>query len=237
MLAALDISDRNARQAIARLAENGSLRNERIGRLARWDLTPRSERLLAVGAERIYGFASNDNEWDGRWLLVLCSVPEEQRSQRPRLRARLGFEGFGFLTPTVAICAHIDREEAATRVISELGLSNDALVMRAEAGTMSPDRLLIARAWDLDSLGTQYREFVGRFERRVAENGPGYCAAVVDLVHAWRQFPFIDPELPQHLLPRRWPGLRAKELFDNRRAQWLPPALEWFKEFEATGSQ
>ncbi|MDT7633187.1 MAG: phenylacetic acid degradation operon negative regulatory protein, partial [Pseudonocardiales bacterium] len=34
--------------------------------------------------------------------------------------------------------------------------------------------------------------------------------AVID---AWREFPAVDPELPDELLPRGWPQPRARALF------------------------
>jgi phenylacetic acid degradation operon negative regulatory protein len=42
----------------------------------------------------------------------------------------------------------------------------------------------------------------------------------VQLVHAWRRFPLIDPALPPELLPAGWSGVRAAKLFRRRRAQW-----------------
>ena len=179
LLAELGIGNRNARQAISRLAEGGLLRNERLGRLARWHLTPTAQKFLADGAARIYGFAETAKAWDGHWLMVMCSVPEDLRAERPRLRAGLGFEGFGFLAPGVAICAHVDREPAANRVLHELGLASEAVVMRAEAGALSPDASLIARAWDLESLAADYREFIHRFEPCRPTTDPARCAAVV----------------------------------------------------------
>jgi phenylacetic acid degradation operon negative regulatory protein len=35
------------------------------------------------------------------------------------------------------------------------------------------------------------------------------------LVHEYRFFPFHDPYLPAELLPRKWPGDAAFELFQN----------------------
>jgi phenylacetic acid degradation operon negative regulatory protein len=52
------------------------------------------------------------------------------------------------------------------------------------------------------------------------------------LVHAWRKFPFLDPELPSGLLPRGWPRRRAHALFVERRARWQPTAHEFFEELE-----
>ena len=53
------------------------------------------------------------------------------------------------------------------------------------------------------------------------------------LVHAWRKFPFLDPDLPADLLPARWPRERAHELFADRHERWQAAARAWFEGLEA----
>jgi phenylacetic acid degradation operon negative regulatory protein len=53
-------------------------------------------------------------------------------------------------------------------------------------------------------------------------------ARQVELVHAWRHFPSIDPVLPRELLPARWSGLAAAKLFADRHEHWSGGARrEW----------
>jgi DNA-binding transcriptional ArsR family regulator len=125
-LALCDVDERNARQALARLAEQGVVRSEKQGRRARWHLTDAGRRLLVEGTERIYALGTGDDRWDGRWLVVLCSVPEDQRAKRHQLRTRLEFAGFGFVAPGVAICPHVAREQAAEAVLAALDLRRHA---------------------------------------------------------------------------------------------------------------
>lgn len=227
-LARLDIGERNARQAAARLGDDGLLAAERVGRRTRWHLTDRAERLLTEGTRRIYGFAAGSPRWGGRWLVVITSVPEEERAKRHQIRTRLGFAGFGFLGPGIAISPHVDREDAANDVLRELGLDDSAVVFVAETGALVPDAQIIDRAWDLADLDLRYRSFIDEFERRDARDDGAAFAAVVDLVHEWRRFPFDDPEIPLDLLPPGWPGTTARKLFDARRAVWSPAAIRWF---------
>jgi phenylacetic acid degradation operon negative regulatory protein len=235
ILAELGITERNARQAIARQASKDLLRVERIGRVSRCHLTKKSKDFLVAGAQRIYGFAELERDWDERWLVVMCSVPESERAKRARLRTRLGFEGFGFLNPTTAICAHTDRESAANQVLQDLGLGETAVVMKATAGFLSPDDDLIVRTWDLENLGESYELFNSRFVKRTPKTDAQRTAALIELVHAWRQFPFIDPEIPARLLPKKWQGHAAKEMFDSKRTQWAPGANAWFQALEHAG--
>ena len=53
------------------------------------------------------------------------------------------------------------------------------------------------------------------------------------LVHAWRKFPFFDPDLPAELLPAGWPRGRAYDLFTGRHARWRDAAREHFDELES----
>ena len=81
---------------------------------------------------------------------------------------------------------------------------------------------LVSRAWDLDRIGREYREFMSELHPvvdRVDEHGDMKSAftARFHLVHSWRTFLFRDPGLPPDLLPARWPGTKAAEFFDTAR--------------------
>ncbi len=146
------------------------VRSEKDGRRARWHLTDAGRRLLVEGTTRIYELGAGDDRWDGRWLVVLCSVPEEQRAKRHQLRTQLEFAGFGFLAPGVAVSPHLDREGPANAVLAELGLLPGAMVFRAEAGDLVEADDLLARAWDLDTLA----DVLHRLRRRVRGSGSAH---------------------------------------------------------------
>jgi phenylacetic acid degradation operon negative regulatory protein len=230
----LDVSERNARQAVARLNDQGIVDPERHGRRTRWHLTESGRRLLTAGSERIYRFGRSGQSWDSRWLVVLTSVPEDQRAKRHQLRNQLEFAGFGFIGPGIAVSPHTDREGVATAILRELDLGEGAVVWLAQTGSLVPDEEIIRRAWDLDELAGRYAEFAGEFERRQPRSLPARFTSLTELVHAWRRFPFGDPEIPDSLLPARWPGRRAKQVFDARHAAWTESANEWFEKAEAS---
>jgi phenylacetic acid degradation operon negative regulatory protein len=236
-LAALDLCDvneRNARQGLARLAEQGVLDAERRGRRTRWHITDAGKQLLTTGTERIYGFGDADAAWDEHWLVVLASVPEDQRAKRHQLKSRLEFAGLGFIGQGVAITPHVDREAEVNGVLVDLDL-DDAVVFIARSGSLVPDRELIGRGWDLDALADRYLAFIHEFDARQPRSDSGRFVSLVDLVHEWRRFPFADPEIPAALLPARWPGHRAKRLFDARHESWSKGAAAWYLDTEAAG--
>lgn len=235
-LEAVGVEERNARQALSRVGDQGLITGRRAGRRVRRCLTPEAIELLETGRERIFGFGADPVAWDGRWLVVLCSVPEEHRSKRHLLRSRLRFAGLGFLTSGVAITPHVEREALVTDVLKELGLAQSATVFIGEVGELTTASDLLHRAWDIDGLAAEYREFVRAFQQRDPTTPRARFAAVVDLVHRWRRFPFVDPELPDELLPAGWLGHRARDLFDRCLERWEPDAIAYFEELEVRAS-
>jgi phenylacetic acid degradation operon negative regulatory protein len=236
VLGVLGVEEKNARQAVARSADQGFIAGQRVGRRVRWGLTSDGRELLTTGTRRIYGLGAREATWDGRWLVVLCSVSEDQRAKRHRLQRRLGFVGFGFLSAGVAISTHLDREPMAVATLAELGLLDTAVVLRAEAADLPAAADLLHRAWDLDDLAGRYRAFIAAVVARRPAGALEEVAALVQLVHEWRRFPFVDPEIPDELLPPGWPGHEARSLFDDRHARWSPTATAWFAERERINS-
>lgn len=232
-LSLMGVGEPNARQAAARLSDDLILTPVRHGRATHWDLTPRGQRLLTTGAQRIYEFGASSEEWDGQWLMVLTSVAEEMRAKRRHVRAQLQFAGFGFLSAGVAVSPHAEREKDAEAIVAALDLNPRALVLAARTGSATADAEIIRRAWDLEVLAAKYGAFVAEFGRVRPASGPACFTALVSLVHEWRRFPFEDPEIPLELLPARWPGRRAKTLFDDRRAVWSEGAQKWFRDLDS----
>ena len=87
---------------------------------------------------------------------------------------------------------------------------------------------MIDEAWDLPGLREHYEQFVATSHARARATARPTFAAQTALVHAWRRFPFIDPDLPDDLLPRDWPRRRANELFRDRHDRWAPAAQAHF---------
>lgn len=227
---AVGIGEAAARQALARTAAAGWLKAEHAGRKAYWHLTPAGRRMLSTGAERIYGFRQERGDWDGQWVVVIASVPEAKRELRHRLRTRLGWAGFGSMGQGTWICPFTDREEEARKVVRELGVEQGALSFVARFGCIGDAKSVIARAWDLPCLEDRYTDFVRIFSRCRPVTPREMFVAHTSLVHAWRAFPLVDPDLPAALLPRSWSGVKAKEVFDGCCATWQSTARAWFQE-------
>jgi phenylacetic acid degradation operon negative regulatory protein len=229
-LAMFGVEEKSARQSLARIAAEGWLVSERMGRRVRWALTPPGRRLLTEGAQRIYDFGSSERPWDGTWLVVLVSVPEAKRDLRHRVRTRLTWAGFGSPEPGVWITPHADREAEALGVLKELGLADDAMSFSATYGAVGSEAAMVARAWDLSEVEDRYEAFIDEFTGLRPADGAAVLHAQTMLVHEWRRFPFLDPRLPSKLLPANWSGTKAAELFHSRHAEWNPEALRRWEE-------
>jgi phenylacetic acid degradation operon negative regulatory protein len=220
----LGVEEKAARQALMRTAADNWLSSERFGRRTVWRLTPVAERLLRDGTERIFGFAAVAEDWDGRWTIVIARTPETERAARHMIRTRLRWAGFGNVAPGVWISPRSDRDDEVREILDEAALPDGYLFTSQYQGG-SPLTAMVGHAWDLDDLARSYEEFIQAFSTAVT---PDPLARVIDLVHAWRRFPWIDPGLPARFLPAPWSGTAAAELFARRHAEWAGEAIaEW----------
>jgi phenylacetic acid degradation operon negative regulatory protein len=221
----LGVEDKATRQALARVSADGWLTTQREGRYTLWHLTAAASELLTDGADRIYGFTATQEEWDGRWVVVLARTPETNRPARHLLRTRLRWAGFGSPTPGIWISTHADRAKEAERVLDEAGVREDAQILLAEHIGGGELATMVRQAWDLDEIAAAYDDFLAQFAKRPSADA---AVSLVQLVHTWRRFPLIDPALPRPLLPARWSGGRAADLFRRQRAAWRGAAqAEW----------
>jgi phenylacetic acid degradation operon negative regulatory protein len=224
VLGRFGVEDKATRQALMRTAADGWLAAERRGRRTRWTLTGSGEELLVEGTERIFGFRAVTDDWDGRLVFVLARVPESDRAIRHRLRTRLGWAGFGSAAPGLWISTHTERLREVERLLADVPIA-DARVFVAEHAGGAELSSMVQGAWDLETVESSYQEFLADFAS-ARRSDP--LLRLVELVHAWRRFPMVDPALPRELLPARWSGERAAQLFAKRHANWAAEALaEW----------
>ncbi|GAA4730781.1 PaaX family transcriptional regulator [Phytohabitans rumicis] len=235
VLGGLGAEEKSARQAIARTAADGWIVSERDGRRVRWVLTPVGRRLLTEGTERIYTHGASRQVWDGRWLIVMATVPETQRKLRHKLQTQLAWAGFGNPTAGMWVSPHPEREAEVKQIMHDLGLDATALSFTGPFAGVGSERSLVQRAWDLDDVEAHYEAFMDEFSGVRPEPGDATLLAQVRLVHEWRRFPFLDPLLPDELLPPRWLGQRARTLFDTQHAAWQDGARQRWEELSAAG--
>jgi len=226
VMESLGVQPKATRQSLARLGENGWLERTKEGRRTRWNLTDTSRELLESGAERIYGFGQSPRSWDGRWSVLLASLPDGHPTSRHRLRARLGWAGYASFEQGAWIAPWTDHEHAAVQVLDELDM-RVATSFVAELGQLGDGQDIVRRAWKLDDVNARYRDFIDMTPTASA-SGAAAARELTLLVHRWRRFPFLDPELPAELLPDGWLGAPAAALFGAARSALIEPATTWW---------
>jgi phenylacetic acid degradation operon negative regulatory protein len=221
-----DVPEATVRVVVTRLRGEGWLESRREGRETIYALTPAAWNLFDEGRARIFNRVRAP--WDGRWHMVIYTVPETDRALRDRLRKKLAWWGFGPLSPGVWLSPHDRIGEVRAEFAGEPAVQLD--VFRSRSAGIESDRDIAARAWDLKQLDRDYADLLEVYRPRLAgyrAGRPTGAAALVErtrLIHDYRLFPFRDPDLPPELLPDGWPGRLAHELFLEAHGLLRPAA-------------
>lgn len=221
LLAGLGVDESAVRSSVSRLKRRGLLEQERRDDVVGYALSPSAREILTAGDRRI--FRTDRAALADGWVLVVFSVPETERASRHVLRSQLAALGLG----TVASGVWIGPARLADDVrhaLERLGLTGYADVFHAEHVAFGNARARVAQWWDLPSLERQYGTYVERWSpvlaswrrRRTVEPAAAFCDYVGTLTD-WRRLPYLDPGLPSEVLPARWQGSRAADVFFGLR--------------------
>jgi phenylacetic acid degradation operon negative regulatory protein len=231
-LGLVNFEEKAVRQALTRSASAGLLEPSRVGRRTRWKITAAGRDTLLAAGRRLFA-AGPEQDWNGDWLILLTTVPENHRNLRHRLRTLLGWAGFGSPGPGVWISPHPSRAAEARQVLDSLGEPVRGTLLHARLDDPEERHRLVSQAWDLGDLDRQYSAFVDCFAALRPDSPGETLAQLAQLVYQWRRLLLGDPGLPPSLLPERWSGERARELLLDRHARWRPTARDWWREREA----
>ncbi len=236
LMAPLGFTPRAVRAAVTRMARQGWLATRRAGRRAFYSLTPKGRWRVEEGVRRVYRL--EPEPWDRRWRLLTYAIPEGRRPMRDRLRRELTWLGLGPLSKSTWVTP---RNVGAQ--LSELARAHglDGHVAIFEAALLGPgqDRALVRRCWDLQAIAARYRAFTAITRRAAATlrlrlrrgtiSDAACFAAKIRLVHEYRKFLFVDPGLPDALLPEDWPGREASRVFREVYRMLDRPGAQFFK--------
>ncbi len=217
-LAPFGVNERLVRTSVYRLAQDGWLESEQIGRRSYYRLSDSGGERFAQATHRIYGDPMR--AWDGAWCLVLLSGLDT--AAREPVRKEIGWLGFAAMSPNVLAHPAPDVPDLDA-TLARLGVAGDVVVMRGEA--MRGDaalRRLADSGWNLGDIDARYARFVARFRPvlkaldRAASPKPesAFCLRTL-LIQYYRKILLRDPHLPEELLPRGWHGTPAYQLSRN----------------------
>jgi phenylacetic acid degradation operon negative regulatory protein len=213
-----------ARIALARMVHRGLLDRHRSGRFVNYVLSEHAQAILADGDRRIFSFGRSI-EPVTTWTVVWQAIPEGRRQAREWLVRRLRFAGFGSLQDGTWIAPH-DREREVAALVAELDVAAHVGVLLGRPSVALDFHAVVNRAWDLSGLSARYQAFVGEFgpytdpAARAALDDRAALVLRTRLVHLFRKFPTLDPELPASLVEPPVGRVDAVALFHD-----LYPAL------------
>jgi phenylacetic acid degradation operon negative regulatory protein len=214
----LDIDGGVVRTAMSRLAIDGWLERNKVGRNSFYRLTRKGRQTFDVATRHIYDPQSSD--WTGRFELLLISNGEDRDASREALKNA----GFGSPLPGVWVAPSgvPVPEEAAGAIRLEVSAEDDS------------GRRLLSESWPLDRTADAYLKFIKTFEplqdwigRRGRLSDVDAFTARILLIHYYRRVVLRDPLLPTALLPADWPGRAARRLCGEIYRGLLPASEQW----------
>jgi phenylacetic acid degradation operon negative regulatory protein len=232
ILESLDFTSGSARAALARLVNRDLLARMRDGRRVYYSATQRANALLSEGDSRIFSFGRSEPAV-GLWTVLWHAIPEDQRTNRSRLASRLRFLGFGSVQDGTWVAAR-NREQEVKALLHQLGITRYASLMVGHMSLEVPPVELIAQAWRLEQARDRYEGFLSEFEGLHSSSVYSRLSPAESfrsrtlLLHRFRGFPFMDPELPREIDGLRDLRARAVECFDHVYAALEARATEYF---------
>jgi phenylacetic acid degradation operon negative regulatory protein len=237
LMAELGFTAAGVRAAVSRMSRQGWLFPIRSGRSSYYALTPRGVDRIEEAAQRI--FKLHPEAWDGRWRLLLVRFTSSNRERRSALRRELVWMGCAPISRGVYVTPN-DIADRVGPVAERYGRGAAIEIFETRHGGPSAEGDLAGRYWDLAAIDTAYAEFVATWRPRLEmRRRPLDSGELLDdaaafrektlLVHAFRKFLFIDPGLPQDLLPPSWSGTAARAVFSGYYHILAEGALRYFE--------
>ncbi|HET7580741.1 MAG TPA: phenylacetic acid degradation operon negative regulatory protein PaaX [Bacillales bacterium] len=236
-------NEQSVRAAISRMSKQGWVRSRREGNKSHYCLTERGVKRINEAAERI--FKLQPQEWDGKWRMLMYTIPEEKRNLRDELRKEIVWSGFGMLSNGFWISPN-RLEKQVNDLIDKYEIAPYVHFFISDYQGPHENQELVRECWDLDGLNERYEPFITYYsqkyaaDRRKIENGKmtdGECFVErTRLVHEYRKFLFVDPGLPEELLPEKWLGHQTASLFSDYYKALAEPASRFFESVFAEGN-
>jgi len=230
VLGGLGVESHAARQAITRSADAGWIVSERHGRAVRWRLTDEGRAVVEDGFRHAAEYLRPPARWDGRWLVLLVSVPQQERTTRKRLYGGLTWLRMGNPMPGLWLTPHVHAVDELRALVARFHLAGSAIAFVGRTQDVGlTDEQIVEKAWNLSDLAEWYRAFLKQFSNHRPAGGDDVLLDYLRLRNLLQRFMRLDPQLPGELLPD-WVGHQAAEVFRVRQEQWAKAAWTRWEE-------
>jgi phenylacetic acid degradation operon negative regulatory protein len=214
----IDIEAGVVRTAMSRLAADGWLERNKVGRNSFYRLAGKGRLTFDAAVRHVYDPQSP--RWTGRFeLLLIANAGDREASRQPLEQA-----GFGSPVPGVWVASSgvAVPEVAAHAIRLEVSAEDDN------------GRRLLGASWPLQRTADAYLKFIKTFEplrgwigRRARLSDSEAITARILMIHHYRRVVLHDPLLPAPLLPADWPGSAARRLCGEIYRGVLPASEQW----------
>ncbi|KAF0816642.1 MULTISPECIES: phenylacetic acid degradation operon negative regulatory protein PaaX [unclassified Cytobacillus] len=237
-------NDQSVRAAISRMNKQGWVSAEKIGNKSYYSLSPRGQKRIEEAAKRI--FKLKPEEWDGEWRILMYTIPEEIRNVRDELRKELVWSGFGSMSSSCWISAN-NLEKQVFDLIEKYDIANYVDFFIARYAGPHKNKEIVEKSWNLTEINEKYQEFISQYSQKyiidknkILKGNMSDAECFVErtkLVHEYRKFLFVDPGLPEELLPDKWLGSHAAALFSEYYKELAEPASRFFESVFKEGNE
>ncbi|MDZ5472788.1 phenylacetic acid degradation operon negative regulatory protein PaaX [Bacillus sp. 31A1R] len=237
-------NDQSVRAAISRMNKQGWVQSEKIGNKSYYSLTERGQKRIDEAAKRI--FKLKPEEWDGKWRILMYTIPEEIRTVRDELRKELVWSGFGTMSNSCWVSAN-NLDKQVYDLIEKYEIQDYVDFFIATYDGPHKNTRIVEKSWDLQEINEKYQEFIGEYSQKYiidknkiqkGQMTPAECFVErTKLVHEYRKFLFVDPGLPEELLPEKWLGGHAASLFSEYYKELAEPASQFFESVFQEGNE
>jgi phenylacetic acid degradation operon negative regulatory protein len=221
------------RSCLRRLVAENLFTRVGEGRDAVFHASELGMRALGASLERTrlaYAQDAAGRGWDRRWRLIAFAIPEARRTARDAFRDHLLELGGAAIQNGLYVSPHRWEKDAVAEA-ERLGVAEHvsfATTDDLEIGGVRDPKEIATRLWPIDELARRYQAFVDVYEgipealeqmrrekRRLSEAEflPGALVIGIKFQECFN----ADPLLPPELLPRPWPGRRARDLLARSR--------------------
>ncbi|MDQ0269642.1 phenylacetic acid degradation operon negative regulatory protein [Cytobacillus purgationiresistens] len=237
-------NDQSVRAAISRMNKQGWVQAEKVGNKSYYSLTSKGQNRIDEAGKRIFKLKSE--QWDGKWRLLMYNIPEDIRHIRDELRKELVWSGFGSMSNSIWI-SPIPLENQVRNLIEKYDIDSYVDFFIAEYAGPHQNQQVVEKSWNLHEINEKYQLFISQYsekyiidKNKIQKGDKGDAECFVDrtkLVHEYRKFLFVDPGLPEELLPEKWLGSHAASLFSMYYKELAEPASRFFENVFSEGNE
>ncbi len=231
----LGFSPNAIRLGLSRMARHGVFDIRKSGRRSYYSLNTKGLKWMEQG--RVRAFEVERKRWDGKWRLLVYSIPETMRQLRDKLRYKLQGMGFANLSASFWISPN-ELQATLLKYLEQTNMVDCVETFTADYTGQHSKKELAAAIWNVAELSDRYGNFYKKYGKllssyeKLAKTGRSMDSAECFARRFCMTAEYValrleDPMLPPELLPVDWVGLRAEKIY-NRLLKLLKPRADAF---------